>query len=260
MRFRTLVVACTVILGYGSSMIGILNNIEAIEQVEIADTQKSIIKISSETTPQESNVVIETVNTEELPSVTETTSVQIKTTKNKKTKKKVTTNTQKETTRIIVQTTKEAKPKTTKPKTTKPNTTKPKTTKPKPTQPPTKALGYYSESNILSSGKVNLIKNSVRSHVSGSNNEELNSLARYMSARGGGNAASIYKSLTGATRSLKSRTCSVSLESDSQTNVLQVASNAASKIGGISSSRYGIGVSTKKLSSGYQAYIVVVYE
>lgn len=150
--------------------------------------------------------------------------------------------------------------KTTKKKTTKKKekmTTK-KISKPKVTKPSVKSLGTYYESNVLSSSKVSIIRNSVRAKCGGSQNTEKTNLARYMSANQISNASSTYKSLTGGSKSLRAKTYSTTIESNSQDNVLTAANKLAGKVSGVSSS-YGIGVSSFKAKLGYKVYVVIVY-
>lgn len=149
---------------------------------------------------------------------------------------------------------------TTQEKTTKKKekmTTK-KISKPKVTKPSVKSLGTYYESNVLSSSKVSIIRNSVRAKCGGSQNTEKTNLARYMSANQISNASSTYKSLTGGSKSLRAKTYSTTIESNSQDNVLTAANKLAGKVSGVSSS-YGIGVSSFKAKLGYKVYVVIVY-
>lgn len=138
------------------------------------------------------------------------------------------------------------------------NPTKP--TKPKKAQKPkpqTKALGSYSESNVLSSSKVSIIRNSIFSRVGGTNSEKTN-LARYMSARGLSNATSAYRGLTNSNKTFSARVASTSIESDTQTNILSAASKLAGKIGKVSGT-CGVGVSSFRQKVGYRIYVVVVH-
>ena len=121
-----------------------------------------------------------------------------------------------------------------------------------------KSVGSHSESNKISSSKISVIRNSVSSNFSGSSDSEKTNLARYMSASGKSNAKDAYKELTNSDKNLSSKTCSISIASDSQEDILNAAQKAANSIGRVSGS-YGIGISSVEKTVGYKIYIVVVY-
>lgn len=195
--------------------------------------------------------------------VKETTSkenkVKIKTTtkKTKVTRKKIKVKKRKITTYPSTNTKPIYNPTPTKKKAT---VTKPKQTvktKPKHTKPATKPLGTYYESNSLSSGKVSTIKNSIISKMSGSQDSEKMSLARYMSARGLSNGTSTYKSLTNGNKTFSTRVASKNIESDSNKNIIKAASILAKSAGG--SGSYGIGISSFRNKVGYRIYVVIIH-
>ena len=141
-----------------------------------------------------------------------------------------------------------------------PTPTKKKATVTKPKQtvkPATKPLGTYYESNSLSSGKVSTIKNSIISKMSGSQDSEKMSLARYMSARGLSNGTSTYKSLTNGNKTFSTRVASKNIESDSNKNIIKAASILAKSAGG--SGSYGIGISSFRNKVGYRIYVVIIH-
>lgn len=121
-----------------------------------------------------------------------------------------------------------------------------------------KSVGSHSESNKISSSKISVVRNSVISNFSGSSDSEKTNLARYMSASGKSNAKDAYKGLTNSDKNLSSKTCSISIASDSQEDILNAAQKAANSIGRVSGS-YGIGISSVEKTVGYKIYIVVVY-
>lgn len=121
-------------------------------------------------------------------------------------------------------------------------------------KPKTKALGSYGESNALSASKVNILRSSVG--CSGSYSSELSSLAKYMASRGLSDASGTYKSLTNANKSLHAKTWSISIASDTSKDMQK----AARKIGSVSGSKYGVGVSSQRGKTGYKIYIVAVYQ
>ena len=195
--------------------------------------------------------------------VKETTSkenkVKIKTTtkKTKVTRKKIKVKKRKITTYPSTNTKPIYNPTPTKKKAT---VTKPKQTvktKPKHTKPATEPLGTYYESNSLSSGKVSTIKNSIISKMSGSQDSEKMSLARYMSARGLSNGTSTYKSLTNGNKTFSTRVASKNIESDSNKNIIKAASILAKSAGG--SGSYGIGISSFRNKVGYRIYVVIIH-
>lgn len=134
---------------------------------------------------------------------------------------------------------------------------KPKQTKPKVTKPVIKPLGTYYESNSLGGGKISVIKNSIMSKIGGSKNSEKMNLARYMSAHGLANATSVYKSLTNSNKNFSTRTSSVSIESDSNSNIVKAANKLAGSLS--ASGSYGMGVSSYRSGVGYRIYVVIVY-
>lgn len=247
MRARTLIVLGTTAVVYSSSMFGIMANTSSQHSKPVVEQQtQKIVKIESTTKPDEK--AITDIETTEVLTTEETSiNAETETTKKKKKTKETSKKNQKPTTKKIIA--------------SNPTTRKHiiSTTKPKHTNPPTKSLGYYSESNAMSSGKVNIIRNSVNSVVGGARDSEMQSLARYLSARGSSSASGTYRALTGKQKSISAKTCSVTMESDSQDNVLKAASSAASKIGGVSGSRVGIGVSTFRFGNGFRAFVVVTY-
>jgi len=121
-----------------------------------------------------------------------------------------------------------------------------------------KSVGSHSESNKISSSKISVVRNSVTSNFSGYSDSEKTNLARYMSASGKSNAKDAYKELTNSDKNLSSKTCSISIASDSQEDILNAAQKAANSIGRVSGS-YGIGISSVEKTVGYKIYIVVVY-
>lgn len=118
----------------------------------------------------------------------------------------------------------------------------------------TKPLGNYGESNALSSGKVNILRSSVG--CSGSYSSELSSLAKYMATRGLSDASGTYKSLTNSSKSIHAKTWSISVASDTSKDIQK----ATRKIGSVSGSKYGVGVSSQRGKTGYRIYIVAVYQ
>lgn len=121
-----------------------------------------------------------------------------------------------------------------------------------------KSVGSHSESNKISSSKISVVRNSVTSNFSGYSDSEKTNLARYMSASGKSNAKDAYKELTNSDKNLSSKTCSISIASDSQEDILNAAQKAANSIGRVLGS-YGIGISSVEKTVGYKIYIVVVY-
>lgn len=121
-----------------------------------------------------------------------------------------------------------------------------------------KSVGSHSESNKITSSKISVVRNSVTSNFSGYSDSEKTNLARYMSASGKSNAKDAYKELTNSDKNLSSKTCSISIASDSQEDILNAAQKAANSIGRVSGS-YGIGISSVEKTVGYKIYIVVVY-
>ena len=132
------------------------------------------------------------------------------------------------------------------------------TKKEETTKKQVKSVGSHSESNKISSSKISVVRNSVTSNFSGYSDSEKTNLARYMSASGKSNAKDAYKELTNSDKNLSSKTCSISIASDSQEDILNAAQKAANSIGRVSGS-YGIGISSVEKTVGYKIYIVVVY-
>lgn len=132
------------------------------------------------------------------------------------------------------------------------------TKKEETTKKQVKSVGSHSESNKISSSKISVVRNSVTSNFSGYGDSEKTNLARYMSASGKSNAKDAYKELTNSDKNLSSKTCSISIASDSQEDILNAAQKAANSIGRVSGS-YGIGISSVEKTVGYKIYIVVVY-
>lgn len=132
------------------------------------------------------------------------------------------------------------------------------TKKEETTKKQVKSVGSHSESNKISSSKISVVRNSVTSNFSGYSDSEKTNLARYMSASGKSNARDAYKELTNSDKNLSSKTCSISIASDSQEDILNAAQKAANSIGRVSGS-YGIGISSVEKTVGYKIYIVVVY-
>lgn len=126
--------------------------------------------------------------------------------------------------------------------------------KAKPTTKTIKKLGSYNESNVLPSGKINVLRNSL--DISGSKNSEYTNLARYMANRGLSNASSTYAQLTNDSKNLKQKTFSLSVASSTNEDILEAAMQLSGKI---STSKYGVGISSTESSVGYKIYIVVVY-
>ena len=115
-------------------------------------------------------------------------------------------------------------------------------------------IGSYKESNVLSSGKINVLRDSL--NISGNKNNEYTNLARYMANKGLSNASSAYFQLTNARKELKQKTYALSVESSSNKDILEAAIKITGKI---STSKYGVGISSTTASVGYKIYIVVVY-
>lgn len=132
------------------------------------------------------------------------------------------------------------------------------TKKEETTKKQVKSVGSHSESNKITSSKISVVRNSVTSNFSGYSDSEKTNLARYMSASGKSNAKDAYKELTNSDKNLSSKTCSISIASDSQEDILNAAQKAANSIGRVSGS-YGIGISSVEKTVGYKIYIVVVY-
>lgn len=132
------------------------------------------------------------------------------------------------------------------------------TKKEETTKKQVKSVGSHSESNKISSSKISVVRNSVTSNFNGYSDSEKTNLARYMSASGKSNAKDAYKELTNSDKNLSSKTCSISIASDSQEDILNAAQKAANSIGRVSGS-YGIGISSVEKTVGYKIYIVVVY-
>lgn len=132
------------------------------------------------------------------------------------------------------------------------------TKKEETTKKQVKSVGSHSESNKISSSKISVVRNSVTSNFSGYSDSEKTNLARYMSASGKSNAKDAYKELTNSDKNLSSKTCSISIASDSQEDILNAAQKATNSIGRVSGS-YGIGISSVEKTVGYKIYIVVVY-
>ena len=132
------------------------------------------------------------------------------------------------------------------------------TKKEETTKKQVKSVGSHSESNKISSSKISVVRNSVTSNFSGYSDSEKTNLARYMSASGKSNAKDAYKELTNSDKNLSSKTCSISIASDSQEDILNAAQKATNSIGRVSGS-YGIGISSVEKTVGYMIYIVVVY-
>ena len=132
------------------------------------------------------------------------------------------------------------------------------TKKEETTKKQVKSVGSHSESNKITSSKISVVRNSVTSNFSGYSDSEKTNLARYMSASGKSNAKDAYKELTNSDKNLSSKTCSISIASDSQQDILNAAQKAANSIGRVSGS-YGIGISSVEKTVGYKIYIVVVY-
>lgn len=128
----------------------------------------------------------------------------------------------------------------------------------KKTSKPIKKLGTYSEKNVISKSKVNVIRNSITSGFAGSVSKEKQSLAAYMSKNGLKNAESTYKKLTNSEKSFRCKTCSIKIDTDSEEEIINAAEKATSKIGSISSD-YGIGICTTRKNVGYGIFIVVIY-
>lgn len=234
------------------------------DATEVSQTSADTETVTDATSQQDETtgigIVVETLPPEETPSAAETTvgsSIIIEystigdpeTTKAKKSTKKKKKKTEKETTKRSVKDTPTYSRETQTQK-------REKTTKKAKTK---KKLGTYYESNIISSSKISIIKNSILSSVNGSSDGELTSLARYMSAHKSSNASSTYKSLTGNSIKVSVKTCSVNIESDANDNIMTAAQRAASKIGKVSGT-YGIGVSSFKAKSGYTIFVAVVYK
>ena len=93
--------------------------------------------------------------------------------------------------------------------------------------------------------------------MSGSQNSEKMSLARYMSARGLSNGTSTYKSLTNGNKTFSTRVASKNIESDSNKNIIKAASTLAKSAGG--SGSYGIGISSFRNKVGYRIYVVIIH-
>ena len=123
------------------------------------------------------------------------------------------------------------------------------TKKEETTKKQVKSVGSHSESNKISSSKISVVRNSVTSNFSGYSDSEKTNLARYMSASGKSNAKDAYKELTNSDKNLSSKTCSISIASDSQEDILNAAQKAANSIGRVSGS-YGIGISSVEKTVG----------
>lgn len=226
------------------------SNNDVTENKETSNNNSGIsFSIVKETTSKENKVKIKTT--------TKKTKVTRKKIKVKVKKRKITTYPSTNTKPIYNPTPTKKKATVTKPKQKVKTITKPKRTKPKRTKPATKPLGTYYESNSLSSGKVSTIKNSIISKMSGSQNSEKMSLARYMSARGLSNGTSTYKSLTNGNKTFSTRVASKNIESDSNKNIIKAASTLAKSAGG--SGSYGIGISSFRNKVGYRIYVVIIH-
>lgn len=118
-----------------------------------------------------------------------------------------------------------------------------------------KKIGNYKESNVLSSSKISVLRNSI--NISGSENSEYTNLAKYMANNGLSNASSAYYQLTNTNKSLNQKTYSFSISSSSDEDILEVAAKLTDKI---SASKYGVGISSTAASVGYKIFIVVVYD
>lgn len=224
------------------------SNNDVTENKETSNNNSGIsFSIVKETTSKENKVKIKTT--------TKKTKVTRKKIKVKK--RKITTYPGTNTKPIYNPTPTKKKATVTKPKQTVKTKTKPKHTKPKHTKPVTKPLGTYYESNSLSSGKVSTIKNSIISKMSGSQDSEKMSLARYMSARGLSNGTSTYKSLTNGNKTFSTRVASKNIESDSNKNIIKAASILAKSARG--SGSYGIGISSFRNKVGYRIYVVIIH-
>lgn len=212
----------------------------------VGSVARNVETIVYETTTVETTIA---ETTEEITTTEQTTEeTTIKNVKKKKRKKKK---------KSVKKAVKETTPETVTKKTTNNSSKKKKVTE---TKKVIKNVGSHSESNSISGGKVSILRNSAVSGASGSLNGELSNLAKYMSAAGITNASSAYSSLTNQKENLKSKTCILKIESDSNENILQAAEKVSNKIGGISCSKYGVGVSSFKAGSGYKVFVVVVYK
>ncbi len=223
------------------SDINIILGTIANEETDKDDLNESSVEETSDSESENSSAIIKYSILED--ETTTTQKVIKKNTKKKTIKKGLVTTTHKvETTSKYVSTKK----------------TTPVKTKTQPTKPQVKALGSYSESNVLSSSKVSVIRNSLLSSLHGNTISEKSSLARYMSAKYLSNATATYKSLTNGNKSFSAKIASTTIESDSSENILKAANSLVSKIGGVSGS-YGLGVSSFKQNVGFKIYVVVVY-
>lgn len=120
------------------------------------------------------------------------------------------------------------------------------------------ALGSYGESNALSSGKINIIRNSIASVVTGSKNNTYTNLARYMANNNKTNANSTYTELTNGTINVGQKIKSVKIDSDNQTEILSAAQTLASSLK-VKAKQIGIAISSQALAVGYKITVVIVY-
>lgn len=122
-----------------------------------------------------------------------------------------------------------------------------------------KSLGNYSESHVLSSKKIDIIRNSVESAVSGTQNKEYVNLARYMANNNKSNANSTYSELTNGNINVNQKVKSVKIDSDDQTEIMNVAQKMVSSVG-VKAKNVGVAISSQSLTVGYRITVVVVYD
>lgn len=121
------------------------------------------------------------------------------------------------------------------------------------------SLSSYNESNVLNSGKINIIRNSVTSVVRGTKNNTYTNLARYMANNNKTNAANTYTVLTNGTIHANQKIKSVKIDSDTQDEIINAAQTLATGVS-VSAKNIGIAISSETLGVGYKITVVVVYD
>jgi hypothetical protein len=229
-----------------------------------ASSMSVIITGAGSTKQKEYNIVYESDTTQEELTASETTTVNETTeTTTEETTIEPTTKEESTTKKRVKKKKKRIEKETTRENLTEKETTKnEENTTEKKTEPQTtkkKSLGSYSESNVVSSSKIGIIRNSIASSVKGSSDTTLTNLAKYMSVQGLSNASKTYKKLTGSVMSINVKTYSVKIDSDASENILDAADKAGKAFSNLGRNKYGIGISSFKASVGYKIYIVVCY-
>jgi beta-lactam-binding protein with PASTA domain len=122
-----------------------------------------------------------------------------------------------------------------------------------------KALGTYSEKNVISNKKINLIRSDVMSVCGSKTDNTKNNLAKYMSANKLTDATATYSSLTNDTsKSFSCNKIEVHIDNDSEEEILVASEKAVKSISRISGS-YGLGISSFMENQGYNIYIIIIY-